>query len=99
MFKVTLDPQEKWVTVTIENDEDARRFCDAACELVSEGVTEPSRRKLKEVYDEYANIMIRDNTAHWDRGLWDAVIQTSHAGGCTVQTTFGAALLHKLGII
>lgn len=98
-MKITLEPHADYVTVTIKDDEDARKFCAAACELMSERAPEQARQVLKESYDKYAEQMVRDNMAHWHRGLWDYVIDTRVSAGVTVSTKFGAALLHKLGVI
>lgn len=98
-MKIVLQPHVDFVTVTIEDDEDAKLFCDAACDLWSEGAPPHVQETLKESYDKTAEIMVRDNTAHWDRELWDAIVQTETFAGVSISLSFGAALIHKIGII
>ena len=98
-MKIVLEPHADFVTVTIKDDEDARQFCSAACELMSENSSDDIRQRLKESYDKTAEQMVRDNFAHWHRDLWDYVIDIRRSAGVVVSTKFGAALLQKLGII
>ena len=100
MFKVTLDPQEKWVGVTVESEKDAAHFCKAAAEIVC-GVHSYDKvdPKVREVYEAYAREMSEKLTALWDRTLWDYRFDVCTAPDITVTVTFGVAILTKLGII
>jgi len=97
-MNVQFEPQEKYVTVTIEDDADATRFCELALEAVSCG-DEDARRACKPYYDGYAKQMREDNTAHWDRQLWDSVVQRIRVGGVVVEITFSAKLMQLLKLI
>ena len=99
-MKVTLEPKTEVMVVTIEDDEDARAFCKAACEVVSEGADVTGRKALKVSYDAYAERQMRDKTVEWHRDLWDyRFLNKSVYGVSHVGTTFGAALMARLGLI
>jgi hypothetical protein len=100
MFKITLDPQEEYVGVTVESEADAAHFCKAAAEVVS-GVEEYDQvpAYVRNIYEGYATQMCSDLTGLWSRHLWDYEIPLAVAPHVRVTTTFGVAVLEKLGII
>lgn len=100
MFKITLDPQEEYITVTVENEADAAHFCKAAAEVVCNVQSyDQVPHDIRAIYEGYANQMVKDLFAHWSRYLWDYEIPIAVAPHVRVTTTFGVAVLGKLGII
>ena len=99
-MKITLEPKSEVIVVTIPDDEDARAFCKAAFEVVTDGTTASGREHLRVSYEEYAKRMVKDKTVPWHRDLWEYGISfTPVKGACRVETTFGAELMARLGLI
>ncbi len=100
MFKITLDPQEEYVGVTVESEADAAHFCKAAAEVVCNVQNyDQVPHDIRAIYEGFANQMCKDLTALWSRYLWDYEIPIVAAPHVRVTTTFGVAVLEKLGII
>jgi hypothetical protein len=100
MFKITLDPQEEYVGVTVESEADAAHFCKAAAEVVCNVQNyDQVPADIRNIYENYAVDMCKYLRALWSRTLWDYEIPIAVAPHVRVTTTFGVAVLQKLGII
>ncbi len=100
MFKITIDPQEEYINVTVETEADAAHFCKAAAEVVCNVQSyDQVPHDVRKIYEQFADQMVRHLTAPWSRYLWDYEIPIAIAPHVRVTTTFGVAVLGKLGII
>lgn len=91
-MKIQLEPHGDYVSVTIENDEDARKFWELGADIICKDAPNDAAKRVREIYDGYANQQVRENTVHIDRHLWDYWPDSSIG-------TFGCQMLKLLGII
>lgn len=97
-MQVTFEPKDKYVSVTVENDEDAKKFCELAYEVVLGNNDDV--KKLHDIYKGYGEQLARDNTVLWDKQLWDYVVERKKvSGGVYVEVTFAHKLLEKLELV
>lgn len=98
-MKIQFEPQEEYVSVTIEDDADAKKFCKIAAQVVCDVDSwEDVPGSMKKIYAEYGERQASENTLHWDRRLWDFVVSETKFGPVRVRLTFGQMLMHELGL-
>lgn len=99
-MKVQFEPTDDYVSVTIEDDADAKKFCEIAAQVVMDCETYADvPADMKRIYEEYGQRQAKENTLMWDRRLWDYVVNETNLGPIRIRLTFGQMLMHKLNLI
>ena len=100
-MKITLEPLSDCVAVTINDANDARRFCEIAAMVVcNKERYEDVSDAVKKVYEEYGERQASEGTLMWDRKLWDGPIGVDGIDGPRyIMQPFGMMLMLRLRLI